>query len=345
METREERRYIGNLSQIFDVKEYRMLGGRADGLRAVDIDNGTGLCATVLADRGMDLGRVTFHGVNMGFLSPCGYVAPAYYDEQGANWLRSFTAGMMTTCGLVNIGSPCEDEGEQLGLHGRIANIPAEQFGVCVDEERECAVLRGLMRHSTVFQNNLLLTREIRIARGVNQIKIKDQIRNAGYRTSPFMMLYHCNLGYPLLDEDAEVWIPAEETKARNAHAQEGMEGRNQVDAPSAGYQEMCFYHRMKKLDGRHSGAAVYQKKRGVGLAIWYSADTLDHFTQWKMMGEGEYVLGLEPGNAWVDGRAAARAQNDLKFLEPGECAVHELTFEFFGPERVEEIRKQLCGA
>lgn len=219
MGKREERKYIGNLSQLFDVKEYRMLGGRADGMRAVDIDNGAGLCATVLADRGMDLGRVSFRGINMSFLSPCGYVAPTYYDEQGANWLRSFTAGMMTTCGLTNIGSPCKDAGEQLGLHGRIANTPAEQFGVTIDEEKESVSLRGMMRHSTVFQDHLLLTREITVARGENKIHIKDQIRNAGYRTSPFMMLYHCNLGYPLLDEDAVVWIPAIETKARDAHA------------------------------------------------------------------------------------------------------------------------------
>lgn len=122
------------------------------------------------------------------------------------------------------------------------------------------------------------------------------------------------------------------------------MAERNQIDVPSAGYQEMCFYHQMKKLDDHYSGAAVYQEKHGVGLAIWYSADTLDHFTQWKMMGEGEYVLGLEPGNAWVDGRATARAKNDLKFLAPGECAVHEVTFEFFGAERAAEIRKKLRG-
>lgn len=341
----DERKYIGNLSQIFDVKEYRMLGGRADGLRAVDVDNGAGLCATILADRCMDLGRVTFQGMNVSFLSPCGYVAPAYYDESESNWLRSFTAGLMTTCGFANIGSPCEDNGERLGLHGRIANIPAEQFGVTLDETNECVTMRGLMRQSTVFQDNLLLTREITMARGENKIRIKDQVRNAGYRKSPFMMLYHCNLGYPFLDEDAAIWIPAEETKARDAHAKEGFAKRNQLEVPSEGYQEMCFYHRMRKQDGAFSGAAVYQEKRGIGLAIWYNAEALDHFTQWKMMGAGEYVLGLEPGNAWVDGRAVAKEQNDLRFLAPGECAQHELVFEFFGAERAEEIRKKLCHA
>lgn len=78
----EKIKYIGNLAQLFELKEYRMTSGRADGMRAVDVDNGSGLCFTVLTDRSMDFGRVTFQGKNISFLSPCGYVAPQYYDNR-----------------------------------------------------------------------------------------------------------------------------------------------------------------------------------------------------------------------------------------------------------------------
>jgi hypothetical protein len=37
------------------------------------------------------------------------------------------------------------------------------------------------------------------------------------------------------------------------------------------------------------------------------------------MMGQGAYVVGLEPSNCWVQGRAHDREQDILLFLEPGE--------------------------
>ena len=37
------------------------------------------------------------------------------------------------------------------------------------------------------------------------------------------------------------------------------------------------------------------------------------------MMGEGIYVVGMEPGNALVEGRAREREEGRLKFLKPGE--------------------------
>jgi hypothetical protein len=41
---------------------------------------------------------------------------------------------------------------------------------------------------------------------------------------------------------------------------------------------------------------------------------------EWKMMGNGAYVVGLEPANAFTLGRAGERAAGRLQMLEPGEC-------------------------
>ncbi|MDO5479533.1 MAG: DUF4432 family protein, partial [Clostridia bacterium] len=56
----------------------------------------------------------------------------------------------------------------------------------------------------------------------------------------------------------------------------------------------------------------------------------LDYFTEWKMMGETEYVLGLEPGNCTPDGRSVLRERGELKFLAPGESYKTLLKFKFF---------------
>lgn len=101
-------KYLGHEQQLSGVEEHRLVGGKGDGMRLLEVRNGKGLECTVSADRCADLSRVTFMGRNIGYFSPCGYVAPAYYDKEGSNWLKSFTAGFLTTCGLTAVGSPCE---------------------------------------------------------------------------------------------------------------------------------------------------------------------------------------------------------------------------------------------
>ena len=47
------------------------------------------------------------------------------------------------------------------------------------------------------------------------------------------------------------------------------------------------------------------------------------------MMGEYDYVLGLEPGNCLPDGRDVMREKGYLQFLNPGKCKAYHLIFEF----------------
>lgn len=117
--------YIGHPSQLSGVEEYRLIGGKGDGMRLLQVRNGLGLEFTVSADRAADITRLTYEGVNYSYISPSGYVAPAYYDQQEFGFLKSFTCGFLTTCGLSNIGVPTEDESGKTGLHGTISHIPA----------------------------------------------------------------------------------------------------------------------------------------------------------------------------------------------------------------------------
>ena len=107
--------YIGHDSQLRGMEEHRLVGGKGDGMRLLQLRNGKGLEMTVLPDRCCDISRVYLNGVNLSYISPCGYVAPSYFDA--SDWLRSFTAGFLTTCGLQNVGSPNTDAGEKLELH------------------------------------------------------------------------------------------------------------------------------------------------------------------------------------------------------------------------------------
>lgn len=306
--------YIGHDSQLYGVEEHRLVGGKGDGMRLYEISNGRGLELTVSPDRAGDITRLRFRGINMSYLSPCGYVAPAYYDSVGSNWLQSFTAGFLTTCGLQAVGSPCVDEGEELPLHGSIANLPCEQ--AYWTEEEGMLVVHTTVKDETIFGRKLRMEREVRVSTMENAFTICDVIENTGDRTEPLEVLYHMNMGYPLLDEDSIVNIPSAEVRPRDDHAAADLANWMQMEKPTAGYQERCYYHRFSGWDGY---ASICQPKLGLGLEIRFDAGELDGFVEWKMMGVRDYVLGLECGNCYPDGRDVMRRTGMLKFLKPGE--------------------------
>lgn len=317
--------YIGHDSQVYGIEEHRLVGGKGDGMRLLEINNGKGAELTVVLDRCADISRLRYKGINLSYFSPCGYVAPAYYDAAGANWLKSFTAGYLTTCGLQAVGSPCTDEGEELPLHGSIANIPAEQ--VYWLEEEEDLVVYATIREEGIFAPKLRMSREIRVSLRSNEFSIQDTIENTGDTRQPFEILYHMNIGYPMLDEDSILEIPSAEVLPRDEHAAEDIGNWMHMMKPEAGYVERCYYHKFPDGNGK---AGIYQPKLGKGLEITFDAEELDGFVEWKMMGVRDYVLGLECGNCYPDGRDVMRQTGMLKFLEPGEKKAYQVKVHMF---------------
>ena len=316
--------YIGHSSQLCGVEEVRLVGGKGDGMRLLQLRNAAGLAMTVCADRCADIYRLNFKGDNMGYFSANGYVAPAYYDEPGAGFLKSFTAGFLTTCGLTAVGSPCTDEGETLPLHGTVGNIPCER--IWWDEDEENIYIHAIVNDSGIFARKLMLRRTITCGKHINIIKITDTIENQGDQESPVMILYHMNMGYPLLSENAVVEIPSVSVKPRNAHAAEDLDTWNKMLQPTPGFEEQCYFHNFEN-EGK---ASIYNPDIRKGLTISFDPKSLDHFTEWKMMGYRDYVLGLEPGNCHPDGRDVMRKEGKLKFLAPSESITYEVTINLY---------------
>ena len=306
--------YIGHDSQIYGVEEHHLVGGKGAGMRILEVNNGKGIELAITPDRAGDIARLRFKGINMSYMSPCGYVSPAYYDCMESNWLKSFTAGFLTTCGLQAVGSPCTDAGEELPLHGSIANQPCEQ--AYWTEEDDMLVVHMVVKDEVIFGRKLRMEREIRVSTSENTFEIYDVIKNTGDMVEPVEILYHMNMGYPLLDEDSIVKIPSVEVKPRDDYAAEDIENWMYMEKPAAGYQERCYYH---KFSGREGQASIYQPKLGMRLTISFDTEQLDGFVEWKMMGVRDYVLGLECGNCYPDGRDVMRRTGMLKFLSPGE--------------------------
>ncbi len=306
--------YIGHDTQYYGIEEHRLVGGKGDGMRLYEINNGKGLELVVSLDRCGDITRLKFRGINLSYMSPCGYVAPAYYDNINENWLKSFTAGFLTTCGLENVGKISVDQEEKFPLHGSIANQPCDH--AYWTENEEYLIVHILVKDETIFARKLRLERMIGVSKTENEFEICDRIINSGDTVEPMMILYHINMGYPLLDEDSVITVPAKEVVPRDAHAEADVENWMYMQKPTAGYRERCYYHRFGDKAGM---ASIYQPKLNIGLSIHFDTQDLDGFIEWKMMGIRDYVLGLECGNCYPDGRNVMRENGMLKFLNPGE--------------------------
>ena len=316
-------KYIGHELQIYGVEEVRLQGGKGDGMRMLNVRNGKGLEITISLDRAADIVRASLKGDNYGYFAPCGYVSPKYYDDKDAGFLKSFTAGFFTTCGLTAVGSPCQDNGEDLPLHGTISNTPCETFRHWIEDNK--IHIMATIRDARIFSYQLILEREYIIPLDENAVYLTDTIKNIGSMEAPLEVLYHCNMGYPLLDENAELSIPAVKVEARNDHAQSGIDTCLVCEKPQNGYEEMCFYHTM---EGK-TEVSIFNNKIKKGLTMSYDTKELPCFTQWKMMGEYDYVMGLEPGNCYPDGRDVMREKGILEFLRGGEEKVHHIKFDF----------------
>lgn len=322
-------KYTGDLSQLFYARSYRLCGGKADGMRAVDVNNGAGLAFTVLADRAMDIGALSLNGVNYSYIGKAGYAAPAFFDDKGDGFKKTFTAGFLTTCGLTQAGAPCESDGERLGLHGTLSSLPAEDVSSEVNTDGEIPeiVLRGRMRYAYLFGYNVWLKREIRVRYGENSIYIKDTVENRDGNRCPYMILYHFNMGYPLLDEDAVFSTSAEFVRPRDAEAEKGAGERTTFSKPQLNFNEHVFYYRSAAVENGLCWAALRNDKLQKGVKIWTDPKQLPHIVQWKNPGYGDYVMGIEPANCYPEGREKQK-EYGLDYIEPFGTRTQEIIVE-----------------
>jgi hypothetical protein len=319
--------YIGNLSQIGFCRHYTLNEGWGHGMRATDIATGGGLQYTVLPDRGMDISLASFRGINLVYLTCNGETHPSHFEPEGLGWLRTFAAGLLTTCGLTYLGPPCRDADQELGLHGRISTTPAKQFCDLSGWEGDVYRYRvkGIMEEGHIFGDKLRLEREITSFSGQNAIQLTDTITNFGNKPSPYTILYHFNFGYPLLSEDAEMIIEPLLTVPRDNDAVPGMTDFSSFIKPQPAYREQVFFHTMRGNDQGDTTVVLRNKKTGIVVNLTFNVHQLPYVTQWKTMAYGEYALGIEPCNVLCKSRQALRDENALPVLEPGESITNKI--------------------
>ena len=305
------RRRVGDVSQLVSTRAARLADGNEDGVRVIDARAAGGLSATILADRGLDLGPVWAAGHQVSWQSTTGVVHPAYFEE--ANWLRSFHGGMLTTCGLQNVGLPSQDGDVSYGLHGRISNIAARDVSHRVIEQdgRLVAEVTGEMRETDVFGADLLLRRRITLPMGETVLHVEDEVVNRGHAPAGLMLLYHVYLGYPVVADRATLITPPADVTPRDEAARGGIDQRTVFPAPQDGFVEHVFRHELRPTDAEQVGASIvnpdFAPTDGIGVTVSWDPRQLPRLWQWRMLGPGMYLPGLEPATCGLAGLPTAR--------------------------------------
>lgn len=326
----ELRRRVGDVSQLVSTRTVRLTDGNEDGVRAVDVRVSGGLSSLVLLDRGMDLGPAWVAGQQVSWQSTTGIVGPAHFVE--ANWLRSFHGGLLVTCGLQNVGPPNEDQGVHHGIHGRVSHIPAREVTARTVEVdgRLVAEVSGIVRETDVYGVDLVLHRRLRFPMSDPCVHVHDEVENQGFEPADLMLLYHVNVGYPIVAPGARLVAPDAEVVPRDPPAAALVAEHGDFPEPQEGFGQLVYEHRLRQPDAGRASIGIanpdWEPTGGIAVSVEFDPRQLPHLWQWRMLAPGMYLTGLEPATCGILGRAAERERGTLVTLQPGERRSFDVT-------------------
>jgi len=325
-------RWVGQLGQVARIDCFVDDNGTSRGARRIRMVTGGGLEAELHPDRCLDLGNVTYRGMPMAWVSPVGVSSPTSFEPSGDGWLRTFGGGLLATCGLDSFGPASVHEGVQYGLHGRVGARPATVVRCEISQHR--LVVSAEVRQAALFGENLRLQRTVTADIGGTELHVEDVVHNDGWSGAGHMILYHCNLGWPLLDHTTAIDIPSRAVRPRDEDA--ACSNWRTFPEPDAAFREQVHVH---TGFGAAPTVAVDNATIDTRLELSFDSHTLPALFQWTLAAEGDYVLGLEPANTPVIfGRAAAAQAGELPYLPPRSSVRYRLGFAF-GPSRRSDRR------
>lgn len=334
---------ISNAHQVGGIELSVLTDGPGAGARIAWINTGAGLRYKVVLDRAMDIADAFFDRHSLSWLSYGGVTSPQPFSSKGADWLRTFAGGLVTTCGLSHVGGPEADEYGERGLHGPISNTPASLESVIQPDPQRGRMqmsITGIIRQTQVFGPSLELRRTISGVLGQAFLTIRDEVTNMGNLPAPHMLLYHINLGWPLVDEGCDLlWNGNVQliNEKRDRPIFNDKHPYHKAQAPMdthRGSGESTAYADIEANDNGECICGVNNAALGLALSLRFQKNQLPWFTNWQHWAPGEYVTGMEPGTHPPIGQAKARRENTLIFLAPLETKCYDLRLDLYEKEK-----------
>jgi hypothetical protein len=331
------------------VRARRLRGGVRDGVLVIELVAGD-TRVMVLPDRGLGIWKMFSRGFELGWQSPVqGPVHPRFVplaDPSGLGWLDGFDE-LVARCGLVSNGAPEFDPGGRLlhGLHGRIANLPAQDVEVVIDDDAGTVSLSGAVAETRFLIHSFRMKTALILRADRPRLEWTDTVENVSDRQATMQMLYHVNFGPPLLGAGAEVVADVEEFAPRDAAAVGDAPSWNRYAGPQPGRSEQVHFMKLRPdAAGRAAAILVAPDGKNAASLSWKAAE-LPCFTLWKNQGglADGYVTGLEPGTNYPNPRSFEESQGRVVSLPPHGSVSFDLAIEHLAGAEVAAARASLA--
>ena len=222
---------------------------------------------------------------------------------------------MLYTCGLTNVGDACND-GEFHPIHGTIGNRAATVTRAETELRSGRVVVCGTARETRLYGRDLSLKRTVTVDAASPTVEIQDVVENRAESAEAIMLLYHINIGYPLLDDGTWMVTNADQ------------------------YSQVVQETRSNGTRRYSSGPAdavviVFSPQLQMGMAISWDRSRLPYLYRWRNLEFGDWVVGLEPATcSTLGGRLEEAATGEMLTLAPHQTASFGIRLTAFGDEK-----------
>jgi len=323
------RHLVSHDSQLANVSQFTVTNGESAGDRIIRGQSLGGFHFTLYPDRGLDLGQLEYRGLPLGWVGPSGFPSAKRFQpdgEQGLGILRAFS-GFLVTCGYDYFGAATRSDAAHFDyplrteqaypVHGRAWTLPAE-VGICrVDwdgPDGPMIEVSGKLRQRALLGEQIENTRTYRFALDRPHCELKDQIRNIGHRPVPHRVLYHINLGYPLIDEG---------TRLEGYPADPSMP----VSVGPLGAKQDQRFRFLDRMDCNETISVIGPDATGLSLKITPLGNRFQKIGQWWNRYPGMNVIGIEPASAGLPETDSEGVWKPDQWLHPGESADYTIRF------------------
>lgn len=323
------RQLVSNDSQLASVEQFQAANGASAGDRVIIGKSIGGFHFTIHPDRGLDLSQLEFNGQPLGWVGPSGFPAANRFapeGEDGLGILRAFS-GFLVTCGYDYFGLATESGAEHFDyvlrsrqtypVHGRAWTLPANLEICRIDWDAPGGaeiVVEGTLSQRTLLGEQIVNRRTYRFAVGRAELRLEDRITNVGHKPVPHRMLYHVNLGYPLIDDNTVIEGLPEDPAMKTPMEPVGSDQDERVRFIDRSACAQTIHIRRPEPDG-------------LKLSMEPIGERFQKIIQWWNRYPGMNVVGIEPASAPLpeigpDGRW----EPDI-WLQPGETADYTIRF------------------
>jgi len=343
---------LPEMETLLDGRQQKKIAGRDDwairtgtfwtgpsaGVEVVELCNGP-LSIYVLPTRGMGIWKARYEELTLGWQSAVPHpVHPHYvnlHSRNGLGWLDGFNE-LLCRCGLASNGPPGHDDGAKsplesdLTLHGKIANLPAHDVELFVDDETQTIGVTGIVSECSLFGPQLQLRSTISTKVGSDTIDILDEVTNVGPETSEMQLLYHANFGRPFLEEGSQVECAADRVIPRDSQAAEGVRTHTSCLGPTNGFAEQVYYYQLRADTDGQTRALLKNRAGDRAVSLAFNISQLPCFSVWKCTQDERagYVAGLEPATNYPNFKTFERHHGRVVQLPSGKTYTSALQIQ-----------------